>query len=208
VGSGVVQLFFLWSKSSSSRLLSDDLFKIAPGAILNGLFSRFLLTALLLAALLLTALLLATLLRDTLLLATLLRDTLLLATLLRDTLLLATPLLLAALLLATVLPSLPARAAAPAKALAPGIAAPVKARPLPAVIVPTISPPLPNEDLCLLDDVEAAERGAQSLRRNRSRLEAVGQHSARDKRDRCRQCQTNPTHRFLLEPKLEECWLR
>src|SRR5450759_1693836 len=82
------------------------------------------------------------------------------------------------------------------------VAAPVKARPLPTVIVPTITPPVPNEDLRLLDDVETAERGAQSLRGNRSRLDAVDQRSARDQCDRCRQCQTNPPHRFLLEPKL------
>jgi hypothetical protein len=88
--------------------------------------------------------------------------------------------------------------------MAPSIAAPVKAGPLPTIIVPTITPPVPNEDLRLLDDVEAAERGAQSFRSNRSRLEAVGQRPAGDQRGRCRQCQTNPPHSSLLEPKLTQ----
>ena len=46
---------------------------------------------------------------------------------------------------------------------------------MPTIIVPTISPPVPIEDLRLFNDVEGAERGPQSIRRaNRSRLEVVG----------------------------------
>jgi hypothetical protein len=57
--------------------------------------------------------------------------------------------------------------------------------------------------LCLFDDVEAGERGPQSLRgADRSRLKAVGQRRPGDQRDRRRQCQTDPSHRFLLEPEL------
>jgi hypothetical protein len=126
------------------------------------------LAALLLATLRCDALRLATLWRDSfrldaLLLATLRRDALRLNTLLLDALWL-TVLLLTALRLDALPPSVPASAAAPAQAVALGIAAPVKARPLPTVVVPTISPSVPNEELCLHDDVKAAERGAQSLR--------------------------------------------
>jgi hypothetical protein len=131
------------------------------------------LAALLLATLRCDAFRLATLWRDsfrldalllaTLLLATLRRDALRLNTLLLDALWL-TVLLLTALRLDALPPSVPASAAAPAQAVALGIAAPVKARPLPTVVVPTISPSVPNEELCLHDDVKAAERGAQSLR--------------------------------------------
>jgi hypothetical protein len=57
--------------------------------------------------------------------------------------------------------------------------------------------------LCLYDDVEVGERGAQSLRgADRSRLEAVCHSPAGDQRNRCRQCQTKLSHRFLLEPEL------
>jgi hypothetical protein len=74
---------------------------------------------------------------------------------------------------------------------------------MPTVIVPTISPPLPNEDLCLFDDVEATERGSQSLRGAKwSRLEAVGHRPPGNQRDRSCQCQTNPLRGFLHELKL------
>src|SRR5207248_9360793 len=56
-------------------------------------------------------------------------------------------------------PAVPTHAPAPADSAAPRVAAPVKTRAVPTVVIPAVSPAVPNEHLHVLDRIHMAGSG-------------------------------------------------